>query len=457
MSLVFSNYTGNEKTFTKYDQIWLTVTVPYSVSISQIIINASGGLNNGGYVVCNIWVAGTLVHGQAYSGINSIIDTVINKTINIDAGQTMSIQWSTMETYRYLTCYRLFGEVLPVRITYSPRQAISFSLMQSRYGVDSNIPLNMSLFSRSNRLPRISTLLSNNIPVSNSNQSMGSLIMCPFNTRTVVSKGYYGTAPWYGISNFPDGSAQWLWTDYQIDQKWFCFWKYFYLSRAYNVRAYLAADNYGTLFIDGIERVYNDNWGYAYNSDIVWLSEGLHCIEVNCAEASGSPTAFIACLTDSDYGGIVVRTDTSWRCTDHSISFEQELKEMGNTPWDYISTDSNNRTILIPNATRIEDAYYKATRAYVVMNGNWIGADRSASSMNRSEIYGNEFNIFYRFYDGQYTKSAQVVYRFINGKIDVYQSNALYWNWDVYDANTGGATQAPIGSSGYGVVYIVIG
>jgi len=453
MSKFFTNYTGNERVINKYNQIWFSVVVPYSITINQIIINASGGINNGGYIVCNIWSNNVLVHGQAYS-LTSIQDTYINKNISVGAGQTFSIQWSTMETWRYLSCRKTCGEVLPVRITYTPNQSISLSQMQTRYGVTSSIPLSMSSFTRSNRLPRMATTLMNNIPSSNSNHSLSTLLACPFSNRSVVSKGGYGTAPWYGIGNWPDGSSTWLWTDYNTDLKWFCFWKYFYLSRAYNVYAYLAADNYGTLFIDGIQRLVNSNWSSASNTGVIWLSAGLHCIEVDCAEASGTPTAFMACLTDADYGGVVVRSDTSWRCVDHSISYEQEIREIGNTPWAYISTDSNNRTLLIPNATRIEDAYNKAATAYVVMNGGWIGTDRSTNAINLSGIYGNEFNIYYRFFDGTYTKVAQVVYRFINGTVDVYQSNALYWVGDVWNVNTGGANQAPIGSSGYGVVYI---
>jgi hypothetical protein len=152
---------------------------------------------------------------------------------------------------------------------------------------------------------------------------MSTMLMTPFTTRSVISLGTYGTAPWYGIGNWPDSSAQWLWTDYNTDKKWFCFWKYINLSRAYNVRVYLAADNYGTLFIDGTRYLFTSAWENAVNSGIIWLSAGMHLIEVNAAEHVGTPTSFIMSMTDADYGGIVTRSDTSWKCIDHSLSLEQ--------------------------------------------------------------------------------------------------------------------------------------
>ena len=325
MSLTFSNYIGNEDVLTKYDQIFFTWTPPYNVLISQIVINASGGINNGGYIVCNIWANNSQVFGSAY-GINSVQDTIISININLNAGQNLSIQWTTLETGRYLYCRYVFGGILPVRITYSPTQSINFSDMISRFGIPSNVPMSMSQFSRFGLLPRMAGNIANNIPQSNSDKSVSTLLMTPFTTRPVYSLGYYGTWPWYEVSYWPDSSSQWIWTDYNIDQKWFCFWKYFYLPNYVDVRAYLAADNYGRLYVDGILRVFNSNWNTTSISDSYFtLSPGLHIIEVNAAENYGTPTAFLACLAEAWGAGVFLRTDTSWKCIDHSISYEQEI------------------------------------------------------------------------------------------------------------------------------------
>lgn len=80
MSLTFSNYNGNEDIIIKYDQAFFTWTPPYNVSISQIIINASGGVNNGGFIVCNIWSNNSQVFGSSYSGVY-IQDTIINQNM----------------------------------------------------------------------------------------------------------------------------------------------------------------------------------------------------------------------------------------------------------------------------------------------------------------------------------------------------------------------------------------
>jgi len=136
----------------------------------------------------------------------------------------------------------------------------------------------------------------------------------------------------------------------------------------------------------------------------------------------------------------------------NQISF---MKSANTIRGNYISTDSSNRTILVrDNTIRLEDVYNMSINATVIMNGGAIGIDRNASSMNRSSISGNQFDIFYRFYDGTYTKSARLVFRMINGSIDVYQSDARYWSGDVYDANSAGSNSMTIGSGGYGVVYI---
>lgn len=238
----------------------------------------------------------------------------------------MTIQWATLDSGRYLECRYVYGEILPVRINYTPAQSINFSDMITRFGIPSNVPMKMSQFSLFGLLPRMSGNITNNIPLVNSNKSVSTLLMTPFTTRPVYSLGYYGAAPWYGVTNWPDSSSQWIWTDYNIDQKWFCFWKYFYLSNDTDIYAYLAADNYGLLYVDGLLRVSNSDWqNTSYTPTYFRLSSGLHLIEVNAAEAYGTPTAFLACLNNATTGDVVVRTDTSWKCIDHSISYEQQI------------------------------------------------------------------------------------------------------------------------------------
>ena len=113
MSLTYSNYNGNETIITKYGQSFFTFTPPYNILISQIIINASGGLNNGGFILCKIWANNLEVFNSTY-GINSIQDTSITQNISLNAGQNLTIQWTTLESSRYLQCRKVFGEILPI-------------------------------------------------------------------------------------------------------------------------------------------------------------------------------------------------------------------------------------------------------------------------------------------------------------------------------------------------------
>lgn len=321
-TLTFRNYDGTEPIMDKYSQAYFTWNVPYSVTIDSIIVNSSGALNSGGDVLFKLWINGWNFDRETWYNAWSIQDITITGPWSISAGSSINIQWTTLEGWRYMQMRYTPNEQLPVRISYRPTQSISFSQMQSRLGVPSG-ELKMSHYRRGHRFPRMSMSLVTSMPASTSNQSMSTMLMTPFTTRSVVFFSVLGVDPYYNIGNWPDSFAQWIWTDYNIDRKWFCFWKYIYLDQPQNVRVYLATDNFGTLFVDGTRYLFSSSYETAVNSSIIQLSAGMHLIEVNAAENIGTPTSFIMSMVNADYGFIITRSNTSWKCIDHTLSLEQ--------------------------------------------------------------------------------------------------------------------------------------
>ena len=127
----------------------------------------------------------------------------------------------------------------------------------------------------------------------------------------------------------------------------------------------------------------------------------------------------------------------------------------------YISTNSASRTTLIGDNNNLQNIYDNALTATVVMNGIYINAISTAYYIpsSRTDIsLTNEFSAVYGFFDGTYTKAAQITYRMNGNTIDVYQSNAMYWSGNVTSQyySTSGMTASTIGSGGYGAYSLSI-
>jgi hypothetical protein len=129
----------------------------------------------------------------------------------------------------------------------------------------------------------------------------------------------------------------------------------------------------------------------------------------------------------------------------------------------YISTNSAARTILVSNNNILQNIYDNALTATVIMNGGAIGFNATTSYLpgSRTDIsLTNEFSILYSFFDGTYTKAAQITYRQNGSTIDCYQSAAMYWignyTGQYYPTISSSALPNGSGPSVYGVLSVSI-
>jgi len=118
----YRNFTGSETIINYNNQIFFNWTAPVSCNITSLTIQASGALNNGGFIIASISINGNQVFSQAYT-INSLTDNVISMngwtSTNIAAGQVLSIQWTTLNASRYFQIRSNATSDLPVVFSYA--------------------------------------------------------------------------------------------------------------------------------------------------------------------------------------------------------------------------------------------------------------------------------------------------------------------------------------------------
>ena len=99
---VYNNSNGTERIITQYNKLLFNWTAPTNGTLEKFTLTASGGLNNGGYVVSSIYDN----VGSSYWSLTAMLPTIETRTyvVNraIQSGITITLDWSTMETWRYL-------------------------------------------------------------------------------------------------------------------------------------------------------------------------------------------------------------------------------------------------------------------------------------------------------------------------------------------------------------------
>lgn len=120
----------------------------------------------------------------------------------------------------------------------------------------------------------------------------------------------------------------------------------------------------------------------------------------------------------------------------------------------YMSTNPNNRNILIEdNSVTLDDIANKAKFASIFLSGMSI-TPGFGMYLNNSfkSISNNEFSVIYTKFEKDVTKSVTINFRKNGSFIDIYQSDATYWDekLNVYTYFNIGK-KMPHGATDYGV------
>lgn len=127
-SATFSNLNNTSFSLnTAYNKVTYTFTAPVNLTLLSFTIRASGGINNGGYVVAQMWGPNGTYWGNTAGYMDASAKTfnLIPNNFVMQAGETTYLDWSTMETWRYLNYYQDSTGRLDISFTYAPYYSVS--------------------------------------------------------------------------------------------------------------------------------------------------------------------------------------------------------------------------------------------------------------------------------------------------------------------------------------------
>jgi hypothetical protein len=122
---IIKNYNDTDPLQNIYNQLFFIWTPPVNCRITSVNVYASGGLNNGGFILLKVFKGSgwSEIYATAY-GITKAQDNELpvsswsSQTFN--AGEPLIIQWTTLESYRYFSTRKNATNDLPVTLVYTP-------------------------------------------------------------------------------------------------------------------------------------------------------------------------------------------------------------------------------------------------------------------------------------------------------------------------------------------------
>lgn len=122
---IVRNYNDSDSNVNVYGQRFFIWTAPINCRIKSASVYASGGLNNGGFIVAKVFKTSnwTQIFSIAYS-ITRLQDNELPvsswSSTTLSAGEPLIFQWTTLETWRYFQTKANATSELPVILTYEP-------------------------------------------------------------------------------------------------------------------------------------------------------------------------------------------------------------------------------------------------------------------------------------------------------------------------------------------------
>jgi hypothetical protein len=123
-TVTYQNFTGNEAIINRFSSNSASFTAPSDITLTGLTIQASGAINNSGLVKLQVYINGAVIIDIWYQSTtfqNNVIDISGWSTKTILTGQTLFVNWTTLESWRYFQMRNI--SQLPIIVNYVPISA----------------------------------------------------------------------------------------------------------------------------------------------------------------------------------------------------------------------------------------------------------------------------------------------------------------------------------------------